>query len=69
MKEKRFKVNFPWTTAGWFWLGIAILYALYEIVKELGGDSDFVVFLAFLFVITNILSWIVQHEGEGIINE
>lgn len=69
LKVRRFKVNFPWTTAGWFWLGLAILYTLYEIVKGLGGDSDFVVFLAFLFVVTNMLSWIARNEGEGVIHD
>lgn len=71
MKVKRFKVNFPWTTAGWLWIGLAILYTLYEIVKELGGDYDLIIFLAFLFVITNVVSRIWNHnnEGEGVISD
>lgn len=69
MKVRRFKVNFPWTTAGWFWLGLAIFYTLYEVVRELGGDSDFVVCVAFLFIVWNVASWLVSHEGEGTISD
>lgn len=54
------RIRWPYQTAGWFWLGIALFLVLLDYAKT-NGATVFVCMI--LFVIANILSW-TRDGGE-----